>query len=352
MLQVEQAFITQGYGALTMRAIAKACDFSTRALYFYFSNKQETFRAVVRFRNELALTTGFEAGRKRREAGGDALDILSDIINIRYGDTRRMANASPHLIELNAQVFTFCTDILPVCIKAGALDVRVPARDLWISPHHAMFIDGVLIEARDLVNGISIVQAEQIEQVDYFHVELDTHDVIVAQGALSETFVDDDSRGMFHNVHEFDALYPDAARQPARYYAPRLEGGYEVEAVRRRIALRAGRAASDTIGKLRGCLDLVSAHCVAGWAQGEDHPEAPVCLDILAGGQLLGAVLANTYREDLAQAGLGSGCHSFIFELPAGLAAVHDAIEVRRSLDGAPLELAAVEKPRKLRQHG
>ena len=243
-------------------------------------------------------------------------------------------------------------DILPVCIKAGALDVNVPARDLWISPHHAMFIDGALIEARDLVNGISIVQAEQVEQVDYFHVELDTHDVIVAEGALSETFVDDDSRGMFHNVHEFDALYPDAVRQPARYYAPRLEGGYEVEAVRRRIALRAGRTATDTIGKLRGCVDLVSAHCVAGWAQNEDHPEAPVCLDILAGGRLLGAVLANVYREDLAQAGLGSGCHSFIFELPAGLAAFPDAIEVRRSLDGAPLEFAAVEKPRKLRQHG
>src|SRR5271154_5642903 len=105
-------------------------------------------------------------------------------------------------------------DILPVCIKAGALDVNVPARDLWISPHHAMFIDGALIEARDLVNGVSIVQVEQVEQVDYFHVELETHDVIVAEGALSETFVDDDSRGMFHNVHEFDALYPDAARRP------------------------------------------------------------------------------------------------------------------------------------------
>jgi hypothetical protein len=171
---------------------------------------------------------------------------------------------------------------------------------------------------------------------------------------LSETFVDDDSRGMFHNVHEFDELYPDAVREPARYYAQRLEGGYEVEAVRRRIALRAGLAACETIGKLRGYLDLVSAHCVAGWAQNEDHPEAPVCLDILAGGQLLGQVLANVYREDLARAGLGSGCHSFTFALPPGLAAVHDAIEVRRSLDGAPLEFGseAAEKPRKLRQRG
>jgi hypothetical protein len=48
------------------------------------------------------MTTGFEAGGKRREAGGDALDILSDIIDVRYGDIRRIANASPHLIELNA----------------------------------------------------------------------------------------------------------------------------------------------------------------------------------------------------------------------------------------------------------
>ena len=40
-------------------------------------------------------------------------------------------------------------DILPVCIKAGALDDDVPKRDLWISPNHAMYLDGMLIEAKD-----------------------------------------------------------------------------------------------------------------------------------------------------------------------------------------------------------
>ena len=50
-------------------------------------------------------------------------------------------------------------NILPVCVKAGALEDQVPRRDLWISPHHAMYIDGALIEAKDLVNGVSIVQA-------------------------------------------------------------------------------------------------------------------------------------------------------------------------------------------------
>jgi hypothetical protein len=136
------------------------------------------------------------------------------------------------------------TDILPVCIKAHALRPNVPKRDLWISPHHAMYFDdhgGLLIEARDLVNGATIIQAKAVEEkVEYFHIELDTHDVVFAEGAPSETFIDDDSRGMFHNVHEYYELYQDdAASATARYCAPRLEEGYEVEEVRRRIATRA-----------------------------------------------------------------------------------------------------------------
>ncbi len=126
--------------------------------------------------------------------------------------------------------------ILPICIKAGALDENVPRRDLWISPHHAMYLDGVLIEAKDLVNGVSIVQAERVDKVEYFHIELDSHDVIFAEGAPSESFIDDDSRNIFHNAHEFHALYPDVPKVPARYCAPRLDAGYEVEAMRRRIA--------------------------------------------------------------------------------------------------------------------
>ena len=237
------------------------------------------------------------------------------------------------------------TDILPICIKAGALGDRVPQRDLWISPHHAMFfrdsnLEGVLIEAQDLINGVSIVQAEAVDEVEYFHIELDSHDVIIANGALSETFVDDDSRSMFHNALEYDTLYADEAVAPARaqYCAPRHHDGYQVEAARRMIAERAGLcAARAEAGELRGFIDHVGSKRIKGWAQSADHPEAPVCLDIYAQGRLIGQVLANRYREDLKQAGLGSGCHSFDFALPAGLQAAPDAIEVRRSLDGAVL---------------
>ena len=135
-------------------------------------------------------------------------------------------------------------DILPVCFKAGSLGDNVPERDLWISPQHAMyFASGKPWRHADRGQGSDQRHvhraAEHTERVDYFHIELDTHDVIVAEGALSETFIDDDSRGIFHNVHEYETLYADEDAAPAHYCAPRLNEGYEVEAVRQRLMLRA-----------------------------------------------------------------------------------------------------------------
>jgi O-antigen biosynthesis protein len=228
----------------------------------------------------------------RQQAGREAADR-------RRGDDRFRRGAPIKWIGCRSYGGRFVMgqkDILPVCIKAGALDDNVPKRDLWISPHHAMYFEdamyfehamyfedeargGVLIEARDLLNGVSIVQAERIEKVEYFHIELDTHDVIVAEGALSETFIDDDSRGMFHNAQEYDTLYADEVERVVCYCAPRYDEGYEVEAVRQRLALRAGLLrASDAprLGALRGYVDMVTGTCVAGWAQNSDAPEAPL----------------------------------------------------------------------------
>ena len=228
--------------------------------------------------------------------------------------------------------------LLPICVKAGALDDSVPRRDLWISPQHAMYLEGVLIEAKDLINGVSIVQPEHVDQVEYFHIELDNHDVIFAEGAPSETFVDDDSRGMFHNAHEYALLYPGAPRVAARYCAPRLDAGYEVERARRHIAARADLVPTNADQlPLRGNVDDVTPYRIAGWAQNPDHPEAPQCLDIIAGGRVIAQVLANRHREDLERAGLGSGAHGFEFVPPPDLAFAPQAVEVRRSYDGASL---------------
>ena len=208
-----------------------------------------------------------------------------------------------------------------------------------------MYLDGVLIEAKDLVNGVSIVQSERVDAVEYVHIELDTHDVIIAEGALSESFIDDDSRAVFHNAHEYALLYPDAQREKARYCAPRLDEGYAVEVVRRRIEERAGMrpCIADRL-PLRGYVDLIGRRRIAGWAQNPEHPETPVCLDIIFGGRLIEQVLANRYRDDLERAGLGSGRHAFAFTPPAGLAFAPDEVEVRRSLDGEALGKSADAK--------
>jgi autotransporter-associated beta strand protein len=114
-------------------------------------------------------------------------------------------------------------DILPIRIAAGALAAGVPARDLWLSPEHSLCVDAVLVQAKHLVNGATITQAKAVEQVEYFHIELDSHDVVLADGAPAETYVDCDNRLMFENGGEYTRLYPDDARPRWQFCLPRLE---------------------------------------------------------------------------------------------------------------------------------
>jgi len=114
-------------------------------------------------------------------------------------------------------------DIVPIRIAAGALADDIPARDLYVSPAHAMFIDGVLVPARNLIKGVSIHPCPEIDAIAYFHIELNSHDVIFAEGAPTETFVDCDSRGMFQKEAEYAGLYPNDAGPRWAFCAPRVE---------------------------------------------------------------------------------------------------------------------------------
>ena len=128
-------------------------------------------------------------------------------------------------------------DVWPVQVRAGALGQGIPHRDLFVSPQHALFLDDVLVPAIALVNGTSIRQVRATKDLHYLHVELDSHDVILAEGAPAESFVDDDSRGMFHNAGSYDG----PQRSPLRC-APFVEDGHLLDMIRNR--LEAGRKAS------------------------------------------------------------------------------------------------------------
>lgn len=131
--------------------------------------------------------------------------------------------------------------IAPVLIKAGALAANVPFRDLRVSPDHAMLIDGNLIPAGMLVNGTTIIQEMWCPQVTYWHVELPTHSVLIAEGAAAESYLDDGNRKHFDNG-AIATLFKDFASERTNGVYEReacypvLRGGEKLEAVRAKLA--------------------------------------------------------------------------------------------------------------------
>jgi hypothetical protein len=196
-----------------------------------------------------------------------------------------------------------------------------------VSPEHALFIDGMLVPARHLTNGKSIVQRRDLDVVEYFHLELADHAVIFAEGMPAETFVDCDSRNMFDNAH----TYTGDGAQPWTFCAPSVEEGQALEDIRVRINARAGIACDAEVRPLIGKLERVGDCTVEGWAQDSAAPERPVWLEILDEGEVVARVLANRHRNDLRAAGLGSGRHAF----RVLLARQPRSIEARRVEDGA-----------------
>ena len=97
-------------------------------------------------------------------------------------------------------------------IAAGALGDGAPHMDLTVTADHALLLDGVLCTAAALVNGDTITRvplAEMGERFTVYHVETEAHDMILANGAVAETFVDHAARRAFDNYGEYEALYGD-----------------------------------------------------------------------------------------------------------------------------------------------
>jgi hypothetical protein len=103
----------------------------------------------------------------------------------------------------------------PIRIAANAFSSGVPCRDLLVSPDHALLAEGVLIPARRLVNGASIRAETALDTVTYVHVELDCHDLLLAEGLAAESYLDTGNRGSFAGNAGPRRLHPDLASDPA-----------------------------------------------------------------------------------------------------------------------------------------
>jgi hypothetical protein len=131
-------------------------------------------------------------------------------------------------------------DAWPVRVRAHAFGRNSPRRDLVLSPDHAVYVDGVLIPIRYLVDGLAIVQ-EKIDLVSYWHVELPAHDIVLAEGLAAESYLDTGNRSAFADGGGAVDLHPDFSRVlwEARACAPLVCAGDVVDAVRARLRDRA-----------------------------------------------------------------------------------------------------------------
>jgi hypothetical protein len=122
----------------------------------------------------------------------------------------------------------------PVIVRKGALADDIPSSDLHITKGHSLFIDGVLIPVEHLINHHSIVWDDRTREVEIFHVELENHDVLLANGAPAESYRDDGNRWLFHGDNT-------GWGQPLRpACAPVLTGGQQVDEIWRRLLNRSG----------------------------------------------------------------------------------------------------------------
>ncbi len=102
----------------------------------------------------------------------------------------------------------------PVIVRKGALAENVPHRDLRVTKGHAFHIDGVLIPVEFLVNHRSILWDDRAQEVALYHIELGSHDVLLANGAPAESYRDDGNRWLFQNANSGWNLPPQTPCAP------------------------------------------------------------------------------------------------------------------------------------------
>jgi hypothetical protein len=98
-------------------------------------------------------------------------------------------------LKKNDQTKAWTKDSMPVRISRSALGPNVPHADLYVTKAHALLIDDVLVTAGSLINGttITLYDARELDELEFFHIMLAHHDVIYAEGAPCETLLDGDA---------------------------------------------------------------------------------------------------------------------------------------------------------------
>ena len=136
----------------------------------------------------------FLKGTKIRTRAGDRKveDLaIGDLLPTASGEMRPIQWIARYEYKKSDPSKAWADDVRPVRVAQSALEPNVPAADLFVTQGHALFMDGALVPVGSLINGATICwdDANGIDELEYFHIKLETHDVIYAEGAPCETLL-------------------------------------------------------------------------------------------------------------------------------------------------------------------
>jgi hypothetical protein len=209
--------------------------------YYLLSNDNGLTNQIIPIQTT-DFTTCFLAGtRLATQAGERCVEdvVIGDLVLTAEG---RAAAVRWIGVQTIVSVFADPLRSFPIRITGGALGEGLPSRDLLLSPDHALFLDGVLVQAGALVNGTTIVRETAMpERFTYFHIELDGHGLVLAEAVPAETFVDNVARRRFDNFASYEALYGAAEATIPEMDVPRVKSARQLPRVLRdRLGLRDG----------------------------------------------------------------------------------------------------------------
>jgi hypothetical protein len=151
---------------------------------------------------------------------------VGDLMPTMFGGLRPVQWIGRYPIKKSDPSKPWVKDVLPVRIARSALGPNLPHADLYVTGYHSLLIDGVLAPAAMLINGTTIVRDEEREydELEYFHVKLESHDVIYAEGVPAETLLEVTESAV--NFAEYFRLYgmPTSEETPCLPVIP-IHGG-------------------------------------------------------------------------------------------------------------------------------
>ncbi|MBV8736782.1 MAG: Hint domain-containing protein [Alphaproteobacteria bacterium] len=136
----------------------------------------------------------------RTADGGRKVEDLAvgDLLPTVFGGIRPIQWIGRYPFKKSDPAKAWVRDVLPVRVARSALGPDVPYADLYLTKPHSLFIDGVLVPVCNLINGttITLYDASALDELEYFHIKLERHDVIYAEGAPCDTLLNVDDNAV------------------------------------------------------------------------------------------------------------------------------------------------------------